>query len=482
MKHYVCYHNADKMRYPYERADRFTVGTTKAVQHLEKQRVWTITGTGQPRVYHLRDTWVVSHTGQSAQEEFVHFASGTDGVEFDPPVHLNPLPWFAEFLRSQSNFSLGLQPIGERFVEQLEAIRSARGSATVVPTGEQRVTAAELIRFAGALGGQRLLTPDRKAAFAVRVRADGIEVTPESSGEPRVVSGERLARVCERYSHTQSQKPGDYKDDCFHASYVLALVRLYLRPERPAYPAWQAGTPPTDPSARVCRFRRVTDVRAVRIENGSFRGAPVSGVFELFETERAQPVEVQPAGKRLVKVVCAWHGGQPNSGGSGARINLSHPDAVAEVLERYSGLVVDNIGSADDPEPTGGVPPTQPTRVGEPQDADVSAEEGRELLKLHRQRERNPSLSARKKRRVLAETGRLKCEACDFDYEAAYGPLGRGFAECHHRLPLGSVVGVRRTRLSDLAIVCANCHRMLHHRPWHTVEELRVLLQARSKR
>jgi len=32
---------------------------------------------------------------------------------FDPPVHLNPLPWFAAFLKSQSNFSLGLQPIRE---------------------------------------------------------------------------------------------------------------------------------------------------------------------------------------------------------------------------------------------------------------------------------------------------------------------------------------------------------------------------------
>jgi hypothetical protein len=42
----------------------------------------------------------------------------------------------------------------------------------------------------------------------------------------------------------------------------------------------------------------------------------------------------------------------------------------------------------------------------------VSVPEGRELLRLHRSRERNRGLVARKKRRVQAETGRLECEAC----------------------------------------------------------------------
>jgi 5-methylcytosine-specific restriction enzyme A len=40
---------------------------------------------------------------------------------------------------------------------------------------------------------------------------------------------------------------------------------------------------------------------------------------------------------------------------------------------------------------------------------------------------------------------------------ATYGQLGEDFIECHHRLPL-STTGERRTRLSDLALVCSNCH------------------------
>jgi hypothetical protein len=110
---------------------------------------------------------------------------------------------------------------------------------------------------------------------------------------------------------------------------------------------------------------------------------------------------------------------------------------------------------------------------------DISAAEGRELLRWHRTRERKAGLVARKKKSVLWERGRLLCEACDFDFVAVYGSRGKGFAECHHTLPISQSAPDRRTRLSELAIVCANCHRMLHRRPWLSVTELRMLVQSR---
>ena len=39
--------------------------------------------------------------------------------------------------------------------------------------------------------------------------------------------------------------------------------------------------------------------------------------------------------------------------------------------------------------------------------------------------------------------------------------MGKGFAECHHVVPLADLGRQKRTRLEDLAIVCANCHRMI---------------------
>lgn len=112
-------------------------------------------------------------------------------------------------------------------------------------------------------------------------------------------------------------------------------------------------------------------------------------------------------------------------------------------------------------------------------DADLFRE-GALLTRLHCVRERNRTVVERKKAQVLAERGRLACEVCGFDFEEVYGELGRGFAECHHLLPLAEGAFVRTTRLSDLAVLCANCHRVIH-RVWPSmsVSELRIHVSAR---
>ena len=56
----------------------------------------------------------------------------------------------------------------------------------------------------------------------------------------------------------------------------------------------------------------------------------------------------------------------------------------------------------------------------------------------------------------------LACEVCGFDFHATYGELGRDYAECHHTKPISTMQPGDTTKLADLAIVCANCHRMLH--------------------
>ncbi|WP_233533532.1 HNH endonuclease [Kitasatospora sp. SolWspMP-SS2h] len=54
-----------------------------------------------------------------------------------------------------------------------------------------------------------------------------------------------------------------------------------------------------------------------------------------------------------------------------------------------------------------------------------------------------------------------------------YGERGAGYVECHHVVPL-HVAGEGTTKLADLALICANCHRMIHRKaPWPTPAELR---------
>ncbi|HEY7117657.1 MAG TPA: HNH endonuclease [Tepidisphaeraceae bacterium] len=75
-----------------------------------------------------------------------------------------------------------------------------------------------------------------------------------------------------------------------------------------------------------------------------------------------------------------------------------------------------------------------------------------------------------------AAGGRLVCEVpgCGFDFERVYGVLGSGFAHVHHRESLSSRRGRRRhTSIDELAIVCANCHAMIHrHGACRRLDEL----------
>lgn len=81
---------------------------------------------------------------------------------------------------------------------------------------------------------------------------------------------------------------------------------------------------------------------------------------------------------------------------------------------------------------------------------------------LHRKRER--WLRKEKIRKVLRREGRLVCEVpgCGFDFFEVYGELGKEFAHVHHLKPLSCREAPEQTRIEDLAIVCANCHAMIH--------------------
>ncbi|QXO81773.1 HNH endonuclease [Morganella morganii] len=120
--------------------------------------------------------------------------------------------------------------------------------------------------------------------------------------------------------------------------------------------------------------------------------------------------------------------------------------------------------------------------VGEQADetssAVVSGYEGKPIMRLHQSRERDPKIIKQKKEQVLKETGKLKCEICSMDFEETYGILGHGFAECHHKSPLALRDKNEETDLCDLAIVCPNCHRMLHRkRPWLTLDDLKAIYE-----
>lgn len=105
--------------------------------------------------------------------------------------------------------------------------------------------------------------------------------------------------------------------------------------------------------------------------------------------------------------------------------------------------------------------------------------EGVESYRLHRHLERSGVLPALAKAKRLAETGRLDCEVCGFSFGSVYGELGSSYIEAHHTVPVSSMSEVKVTKVEEIALVCANCHRMLH-RGEHllTVDELQKIVRS----
>ncbi|PST83890.1 HNH endonuclease [Pedobacter yulinensis] len=112
------------------------------------------------------------------------------------------------------------------------------------------------------------------------------------------------------------------------------------------------------------------------------------------------------------------------------------------------------------------------------EDEDFTVREGQIIYKLHKLHERNRTIIQKKKESYWKKYHRLDCEVCSFDYHKFYGSVGRGYIECHHRTPLHQIAMDTQTALADLALVCANCHRMLHRDTKMTIETLRERLHT----
>lgn len=111
-------------------------------------------------------------------------------------------------------------------------------------------------------------------------------------------------------------------------------------------------------------------------------------------------------------------------------------------------------------------------------DDEEESEEGRVLTRTHRFRERDPKVSKRKKKAFLKQHGMLFCEACGFNFEKAYGKRGSGFIECHHIRPVSELKPGEKTKNEHLALLCSNCHRMVHRKkPWLEIAQLKGLVR-----
>lgn len=96
------------------------------------------------------------------------------------------------------------------------------------------------------------------------------------------------------------------------------------------------------------------------------------------------------------------------------------------------------------------------------EEEEVPAGSGIEDLRRFRQHKRL------ERNRKLAEAAKKyhghSCQTCGFNFQSVYGIIGKGFIEAHHLRSLSKLKGmvVELDPRVDFAVLCPNCHRMIH--------------------
>lgn len=80
-------------------------------------------------------------------------------------------------------------------------------------------------------------------------------------------------------------------------------------------------------------------------------------------------------------------------------------------------------------------------------------------LRMHKRIERNARLA-----KAVKKHHGYTCQVCSTNFEAHYGEIGKDYIEAHHLKPLASLKGMKVAMdpVKDFAVLCANCHRMIH--------------------
>lgn len=109
------------------------------------------------------------------------------------------------------------------------------------------------------------------------------------------------------------------------------------------------------------------------------------------------------------------------------------------------------------------------------------AEQERERTALEGQIEKRQQQFRKRNRKLIEVRKResdYRCQVCHLRFDALYGKIGREFIIAHHVELLAGKSRPSRTTLADIALLCPNCHAMVHKRvPPFRLTELRRMLR-----
>lgn len=125
MKHFVQYHNSEKIGFPASSLDEPKIFTNKSVRSLCSNTVWLISGEGgRNKSYYLAAVFKVQRVSAGYREhpQFANAAFGK-GHLFGETISLVSEPWFPSFMKASQNFRNGLSEITDSaVVEDLQKL------------------------------------------------------------------------------------------------------------------------------------------------------------------------------------------------------------------------------------------------------------------------------------------------------------------------------------------------------------------------
>jgi 5-methylcytosine-specific restriction enzyme A len=166
-------------------------------------------------------------------------------------------------------------------------------------------------------------------------------------------------------------------------------------------------------------------------------------------------------------------------------LNVKASSVNKRLLDPVSWAVISYNKDTGDCVLERGAVPVKPANDADAEDEVLEGFEGetKQRFVLHRKREarfRNLKIQEA----LHKNNGRLICEVpnCGFDFADSYGNLGMGYAQIHHKSPLSEApITGRKIVLDDLAVVCANCHVMIHRGGECRPLESLILKQQKSR-
>lgn len=123
MKHYLIFHNPEKMGYPLDSVKEFTAFTNRELtNNIIGNKLWLITGEGNPKEYFLKMYFIIDDIKSGKEKNFKTKLIGNDGKILEKKIRIDNSPWFEEF-RKQMAFFVGFAEIKhQEYIDELEKL------------------------------------------------------------------------------------------------------------------------------------------------------------------------------------------------------------------------------------------------------------------------------------------------------------------------------------------------------------------------